>query len=295
MVNASRNEGFVNENAAAIFKNPLLRTMKIGFIGAGNMTQALIKGMIQSKVIKPEQIIVSNRTPGKLLKLKDLYNVQTREHNEEVVEQCDIVILAMKPQDMPEAIEAVSDHFTEHQIVISLAAGIPFSSLEKQIPEGRLVRMMPNTPSLIGRGVIGFMSLLVDDFVHSTMEDLFSSLGVILKVDTEDQLEALMVSCSSGTGFVFEMMMYWQDWIEEHGFSEEISRQMTIETFLGASLLAAQSHGIDIEELQARVTSKKGVTAAGLGSMRELEIERALRLSFEKAAMRSQEISRTMK
>ena len=70
---------------------------------------------------------------------------------------------------------------------------------------------------------------------------------------------------------------------------------MTIETFLGAALLAAQSEGIEIEELQARVTSKKGVTAAGLNSMRELEIERALRISFEKAAMRSKEISRQQK
>ena len=111
----------------------------------------------------------------------------------------------------------------------------------------------------------------------------------------KDQFDALMVSCSSGTGFVFEMMMYWQDWIEEHGFNEEVSKKLTIETFLGASLLAAQSAGVNIEELQSRVTSKKGVTAAGLNSMRELEIERALRLSFEKAAMRSQEISRTMK
>ena len=88
------------------------------------------------------------------------------------------------------------------------------------------------------------------------------------------------------------MMMYWQDWIQERGFTNEEAKQMTIETFVGASLLAAQSAGIDIEELQQRVTSKKGVTAAGLNSMRELEIERALRISFEKASMRSQEISR---
>lgn len=277
-------------------KNPMLKSMKIGFIGAGNMTQALVKGMVESKEIKPDHIYVSNRTEGKLLKLSEQFHVQTRSHNQEIISECDVVILAVKPQDFSAALEGLTGHFSDHQIVISLAAGIPFDSLEKQIPSGRLVRLMPNTPSLIGRGVIGFMSLdETDEFVTSLMEDLFGSLGYVLEVDTEDQFDALMISCSSGTGFIFEMMMYWQDWIEERGFSPEVARKMTIETFVGASLLAAQSAGVEIEELQSRVASKKGVTAAGLNSMRELEIERTLRISFEKAAMRSQEISKSQK
>ncbi len=277
-------------------KNPLLKSMKIGFVGAGNMTQALVKGLVSSKEIKPDHIIVSNRTPGKLLKLSEQFQVQTRTHNQQVVAECDVVILAMKPQDFAAAVEGLTEHLSENQIIISLAAGIPFDSLQKQIPTGRLVRLMPNTPSLIGRGVIGFISQDQDDeFVSSLMEDLFCSLGSVVEVDTEDQFDTLMISCSSGTGFIFEMMMYWQDWIEERGFSAEDSRKMTVETFVGASLLAAQSAGIEIEELQSRVASKKGVTAAGLNSMRELEIERALRVSFEKAAMRSQEISRSQK
>jgi len=277
-------------------KNPMLKAMKIGFIGAGNMTQALVKGMVESKEIKPDHIIVSNRTEGKLLKLSDQYQVQTRSHNQEVINECDVVILAVKPQDFSTAIEGLNNLFNENQIVISLAAGLPFSSLQKQIPSARLVRLMPNTPSLIGRGVIGYMSLdKEEDYVSSLMQDLFGGLGSVIRVENEDQFEALMVSCSSGTGFIFELMMYWQDWIEEHGFSPEVAKKMTIETFLGASLLASQSNGTELEELQARVTSKKGVTFSGLNSMRELEIERALRISFEKAAMRSQEISKSTK
>ncbi len=277
-------------------KNPLLKSMKIGFIGAGNMTQALVKGIVEAKEIRPDHILVSNRTEGKLIKLSEQFNVQTRSHNQEIISECDVVIIAVKPQDFAKALEGLTGQFTEKQIVISLAPGISFDSLEKQIPSGRLVRLMPNTPSLIGRGVIGFMSLdETDEFVTSLMEDLFGSLGYVLEVETEDQFDALTISCASGTGFVFEMMMYWQDWIEERGFTPEVSRKMTVETFLGASMLASQSAGIDIEELQSRVTSKKGVTAAGLDSMRVLEIERTLRISFEKAAMRSQEISRSVK
>ena len=277
-------------------KNPLLKSMKIGFIGAGNMTQALVKGMVESKEIRPDHIFVSNRTEGKLIKLSEQFHVQTRSHNQEIISECDVVIIAVKPQDFTTALEGLTGQFGENQIVISLAPGIPFDALEKQIPSGRLVRLMPNTPSLIGRGVIGFMSLdETDEFVTSLMEDLFGSLGYVLEVATEDQFDALTISCASGTGFVFEMMMYWQDWIEERGFSPEVSRKMTVETFLGASLLASQSAGFEIEELQSRVTSKKGVTAAGLDSMRALEIERTLRISFEKAAMRSKEISKSMK
>ncbi len=272
--------------------NPLIKTYKIGFIGAGHMAQALIKGILDSKLVKAEQIYVSNRTPGKLLKLKEQFHIQTREHNEQIVEECDIVFLAMKPQDLPQAIGNLASAFTEHQIIVSLAAGISIKSLAKLIPLGRLSRLMPNTPSLIGRGVLGLITQNNDETVLDILKSLCSGLGQVIEVENEDQFDSLMVSCSSGTGFVFEMMMYWQDWIIEHGFTPEQAKNMTIETFAGASLLAAESKNIEIEELQQRVTSKKGVTAAGLGSMRELEIERALRVSFEKAALRSQEISR---
>lgn len=275
--------------------NQLLKRQKIGFLGAGNMAQVMIKGLLESGVTRSDHIFVSNRTPGKLQKLHDLYKIQSLDTNESLVENSDIVILAVKPQDLLMAIEPIASTFHEDQIVISLAAGIKMQTLQKYLPQVRLVRLMPNTPSLIGRGVIGYFTGASDEALATLMEDLCSPLGYTLKTEDEDQFDALMVSCSSGTGFVLEMMMYWQDWIVEHGFDEETAKRMTLETFMGASMLAAQSKDVPFEELQSRVTSKKGVTAAGLQSMRELEIERALRISFEKAAMRSKEISREIK
>ncbi|XGC81269.1 pyrroline-5-carboxylate reductase family protein [Bdellovibrio bacteriovorus] len=274
--------------------NPYLKSQKIGFLGAGNMAQAMIKGLIEGD-ISAKNIFATNRSQGKLQKLVETYQINAVSSNEELIDKCDIIILAVKPQDLLLALEPVTRAFDEHKIVISVAAGIRMEKLERYIQGARLARVMPNTPSLIGRGVIGY--LLNDDednALESTVEDLFAPLGRIIKVTDEDQFEALMISCSSGTGFVFEMMMYWQDWIEEHGFSVEEARVMTIETFVGASLLAAQARE-GVEDLQARVTSKKGVTAAGLQSMRELEIERALRISFEKAAMRNKEMAREIK
>jgi pyrroline-5-carboxylate reductase len=273
----------------------LLKRQKIGFLGAGNMAQAIIKGLIENGVATADHIYASNRTPGKLQKLTDHFKINTVFSNEELVEVSDIVVLAVKPQDLLGAIEPIASSFDENQIVISLAAGISMKTLERCLPEARVARMMPNTPSILGRGVIGYMLNDDDVALQSVMEDLCSPLGYTLRAEDEDQFEALMISCSSGTGFVFELMMYWQDWIIEHGFDELTARKMTRETFLGASMLAAQSKDVPFEELQARVASRKGVTAAGLQSMRELEIERALRISFEKSAMRSKEISREIK
>ncbi len=273
--------------------NPFLKTQKIGFLGAGNMAQAMIKGMIEGGMPN-HHVMASNRTPGKLQKLTEQYHIQTFPNNETLVESCDIVILSVKPQDLLTAIEPLASSFNPNQVVISVAAGITMHTLEKHLPDCRLVRVMPNTPSLIGRGVIGYMTNDKDEALEALVEDLFAPLGVVMKNEDEDQFEALMVGCSSGTGFVFEMMTYWQEWLQERGFDPMDAQKMTIETFLGAAMLAAQSKET-IEELQARVTSKKGVTAAGLQSMRELEIERALRISFEKSAMRNKEMAREIK
>jgi pyrroline-5-carboxylate reductase len=274
--------------------NPLLKAQKIGFLGAGNMAQAMIRGLIEGG-IPSKNIYATNRSPGKLHKLAEQYQISPMENNGELVDLCDIVILAVKPQDALAALEPIGRSFDEQKILISVAAGLRMDVLERFTHGARLARAMPNTPSLIGRGVVGY--LVNDDedqALIDSVDDLFAPLGKLIKVNDEDQLEALMVSCSSGTGFVFEMMMYWQDWIEEHGFSLEEARMMTIETFVGASLLAAQARE-GVEDLQNKVTSKKGVTAAGLQSMRELEIERALRISFEKAAMRNKEMAREIK
>lgn len=274
--------------------NPFLKAQKIGFMGAGNMAQVMIKGLIEAG-IPAHNILVSNRSEGKLIKLAETQKITPILSNDELIERSDIIILAIKPQDLLQALEPVTREFDAQKIVISIAAGIRMDKLERYIQGARLARVMPNTPSVIGRGVIGYLINDEDDTaLDGNVEDLMAPLGKVIKVQDEDQFEALMISCSSGTGFVFEMMLYWQDWIEEHGFTAEEAREMTIETFMGASLLASQGRE-QVSDLQARVTSKKGVTAAGLQSMRELEIERALRISFEKAAMRNKEMARELK
>jgi pyrroline-5-carboxylate reductase len=271
-----------------------LKGRNIGFIGTGNMGQAIIRALVNTNKIPAERIFATNRTQGKLQKLVEQMGIRALVNNEELLEHCDVVIISVKPQDFISGIEPISSAFGLNHTVISLMAGVSLRTLKKAMPNVRnLIRAMPNTAALINKSVVGFCLAESAKGMEGVAEDLLSALGTVVQVEEGEEFEALTVSCSSGIGFVFELMIYWQEWLEEHGFEAEIARAMTVSTFLGASLLADQAPETALQELQNRVVSKKGVTAAGLDSMRELEIERALRYSFEKSVLRDREIGQT--
>ena len=151
---------------------------------------------------------------------------------------------------------------------------------------------MPNTPLKIGEGVIGYALDKDSDDTRALIEALFAPISLTVEANEGEPFEALTVGAASGVGFVFELMVYWQEWLEEHNFDPKVARDLTVKTFLGAASLAENSETASLEQLLSNVTSKKGVTAAGLQSMRELELERGLRYSFEKAVMRDRELSK---
>jgi pyrroline-5-carboxylate reductase len=264
----------------------------VGFIGAGNLTQALLQGWLGKQLLTTEEVFVSNRTPGKLARIAEQFKVQSCATNEDLVNQSNVVIVAVKPQDFEAAVEPISSTFDQDQVVISLAAGVQLRQLKRMLPQCKhLVRVMANTPARIGRGAFAYCTQSPDMRVDRWMERMFKPLGFTIKLDEGDQFEAFSVACSAGVGFVYEMMIYWQEWLEERGIDAQTAQNLTVHTFLGASELALSSQPQSLDELQARVASKKGITAAGLASMRELEIERLLRYSFEKSAMRDRELS----
>lgn len=265
---------------------------KIGFIGMGNLAQAIVRGWLEKKIIPANHIYASNRTPGKLAKVSQELGIFTTPTNEEIVDAADILIISTKPQDLREAIEPLISSLRPNQIVISLAAGILLADLEKKAPQARWAKVLTNTPAIIHHGVVGYLVSDEDPGRESLIEDLFSPLGTVFKLEDEEQAEAFVVSCSSGTGFILEFMTYFQDWIEERGIPTDVARRMAVETFLGTSMLAHLSQSVSLEELQTKVVSKKGLTAAGLESMRENDMERYLRISFEKAAMRNREFAK---
>ena len=269
-----------------------LSDKKIGFIGLGNMGQAILNALMQSNTLKPEQVFVHNRTPGKVQKMVTRFGVQAAGTSEELVEKSDIVILATKPQDLLNLLEPLRNTFTSEKVAISLAAGVQLSTLKKYMPEAQLVRVMANTPVFICKAVVGFCLKEPNLVIEELIKKLFTPLGHVVSTEEGEEFSALMVASSSGTGFILEMMKYWQDWIEEYGLEPEVAKKIVIETFLGTAQLAAENPEISFDQHTVRVASKKGVTAAGLASMRELELEGILRMSFNKALMRNHELAK---
>ncbi len=267
----------------------MLNSVKIGFIGAGKIGQAFIQALVTSKHIEKEKIFIHDTNPVKMNKIHQKYGVINIANCESLIESADLVVLAIKAQNIINAIEPLSSIFSENQPVISLAKGIAIKSLKKILPQCTIARVMPNTPTLIQKGVIGYCVENNHNGLNSLIEELLSPLGYPVSVSEGEEFEALTVACGSGPGFIFELMQYWQEWIEARGFDSKTARKMTVETFVGSALLSQQSnHPFSL--LIEQETSKRGVTKSGLLSMRELEIERLLRYSFEKAALRDQEL-----
>ncbi len=258
------------------------------------MGHAMMKALITSGTVPKEHVFATNRSFGKLKKVEETLGVTPLQTNEELVDMCDIIVLGVKPQDLVGVLEPIASSFLDSHLVISIAAGFDLQTLKRILPNVTgLARAMPNTPATIQKAVVGYCLADGAEAYEASVEEILSPLGLVVPVEEGEMFEALTVSCGSGPGFIFELMQYWQEWMEEHGFDASTAREMVVQTFYGAAKLAQSSPEVSIQELQDRVVSKKGVTAAGLQSMRELEIERALRYSFEKAVIRDQEIARS--
>lgn len=272
--------------------NMLAKDWKIGFIGSGQMAQAMIKAFIDSGHVSKDRIYASSRTEARLAKVVEKYGINACTSNEKIVESCNIVILATKPQDLPLAVEPVGMAFDEGHIVLSVCAGFTLSKLKKMLPSAQKIgRVMLNTPVKIQKGVVGYCLTPETAVYEPPIVNLLRSLGQVFPISDGESMQAVTISAASGTGFVLELMQYWQDWIEGYDIDPEIARQITVQTFLGTAMLAEKQSQQSFEELQSQVVSKKGTTAAGLDSIRENDVERMLRLSFEKAVLRDSELS----
>lgn len=267
-----------------------LKKQKIGFLGAGNMGEAIIRGLLDAGFEK-SNLLATTRTDHKLQKISDQYGIVAKKNNEELIEESDIVILGVKPQNLYEIIEPLTSTFSEGQIVISLAAGISLEQLERWILNTKqIARVMPNTAIKIKESVIGYAVSEKSSGLDTVIEDLFGSIAMVVPAEEGEQFQALMVACSSGIGFVYELMSYFQDWLVGYDFDEEQAKDMVMQTFLGAAEMVRYNENAKLSELQARVVSKKGVTDAGLTAMREMEIEGLLRMCFEKAVLRDRQL-----
>lgn len=273
--------------------NPFLKRIKVGFVGSGNMTRCLVSGLaIGTDPELLKNIFVSSRSSDKAKNLAEKYSVNHAAHNDEILDQCDWVILSMKPQDLPEFLNSYGKSFAPHQSLISLCAGLSLESLKKEIPQvTRVARLMPSTPAEFGSGVLGLYS--DNEAFAQDISLFFKNVGSVQSVESEELLDGIMISAASGVGFLLEVLQIWSEWLEEIGFSKVQAQEIAKRGFTGVSEVLKESNK-DFYQLQSEVTSKKGVTLAGLEAMRASDLDTALNKGFEAALRRSQELSKLL-
>ncbi len=265
-----------------------LKQKKIGFVGAGNMTRSLVAGLLLNPDINLKNLYVVNRTSLKAKNLSKKYNINYIKHVDDLLDLCDIIIISIKPQDVLEFLSSYGKSFTEEHIVLSLCAGIKLKSLKNQLPQvNDFVRLMPSTTCEFGSGVLGVYS--DNEALALEVEKYFYSVGLVQIVQTEEALDGVMISVASGVGFILEIMQIWSEWLSEMGFDSESADEITRISFLSVSK-ALKASNKSFMQMQNDVTSKKGVTLAGLKMMRSSGLDEILNKSFQAALRRSKEL-----
>lgn len=277
---------------------------KIGFIGAGNMAEAMIGAILRTGVRQPKDIMISDVNTGRRNEITGKFNVDAAASNSEVAEACGIIILAVKPQVMDEMLSELSgegcfEGMSRRRLFISIAAGIRLSRLEKIIYAGRteeekaampVIRVMPNTPALVGAGVSGVCAnthTVEKDIEQAT--ELLSSMGEVFVFD-EDKMDAVTAVSGSGPAYGF----YLLEAMTEAGHKLGLTRAEALKLAQGAvsGALALIRHEMeDPEILRSKVTSPGGTTEAAISRLENNHVKDLVVEAVLAAARRSRELS----
>ena len=263
--------------------------MNITFIGGGNMSTALIGGLIQ-KGFDKQHIRVVEIAAEHQERLRQTFGVQVYPAlSKEAVTDATLV-LAVKPQNLF-AVATELREWLDSQLVISIAAGVRTDDLSRWLGGHEvLVRAMPNTPALVVSGITGLYAMpKVDVAQRHQAETILSAVGTTLWLERETQMDAVTAVSGSGPAYVFYFMEALQEAGVQLGFTPDQARQLSIETFLGAARLALKSPE-DLATLRARVTSKGGTTERAIQTMEAEHIGHAVIRAVHAASARSKEL-----
>lgn len=265
----------------------------IGFIGSGNMAEALIKGIIGAGVYKPENILISDIRPERLELLAKNYNVKKAEGNAALAGKADVLVLSVKPQNMADALESIKDAIKGDMLVISIAAGKKIANITTILGDMAVVRVMPNTPALIGEGA---SALYANDKAKLMLEEaksIFSAVGKTVIVDDEGLIDAVTAVSGSGPAYYFLLMEEMIKAAVELGLPDDVAKDLVLQTAKGAALLAveADGRGESPAQLRQKVTSPGGTTEAALKELSAGNFSPLIKSAIKKARDRSRELS----
>lgn len=269
--------------------------MKITFLGGGNMANALIGGLV-NKGFAGSDIRVIDLNKENRERLSKTYGLTAFANVEAAaVSGSDVVVLAVKPQQMKEAVAPLAGLLQASQLLLTIAAGLPLAALSRWLKgHSNLVRAMPNTPALIGAGITGLYALpRVSDSDRENAARIVQAVGETVWIQDEAQMDSICALSGSGPAYVFLFIEALQEAGAAMGFNEEQSRRLAIETVLGSAKLAAQSDE-SAAVLRERVTSKGGTTAAALTVMAERGTKEGIIAGVRAAEDRGRELGQQL-
>ncbi|MBW2059633.1 MAG: pyrroline-5-carboxylate reductase [Deltaproteobacteria bacterium] len=272
----------------------MLNEKKIGFIGAGNMAEAMLKGLLHSGASKPANIIVSDIRQDRLDFIRERFNVSVCKANPDTADQADLLVLAVKPQIMEPVLVELVDHLDMSKLIISIAAGIPLATIESYLHKDlRLIRAMPNIAALVLESATA-----ICPGRHASQDDLrlakaiFDSIGKTVIIE-EVLMDAITGLSGSGPAYLFLIIDAMADAGVKVGLSRDNALALSAQTVLGAAKLLIET-GEHPGRLKDKVTSPGGTAISGLHTLEEGGLRTTLINAVEVATLRSKELGRMM-
>jgi pyrroline-5-carboxylate reductase len=262
----------------------------IGFIGGGNMAEAIIKGVKSQESGVRRDILVSEPKEDRRRYLEQTYGVKTTESNREIASSCNVIILAVKPQTMATVLDEITDLITEEKTVVSIAAGITISYLKSKLKTNKIVRVMPNTPAIVQEGM-SVLSLCecFSDKDMSVVRDIFISIGKVITLP-EKYMDAVTALSGSGPAFIALFLESLIEAGQKLGLNPDTSYELSLQTFIGTARLLES--GLSPEKIRIMVTSPGGTTEVGLKIFEENRIKDIVYEALNSAKKRAEELGR---
>ncbi|MGD9711063.1 MAG: pyrroline-5-carboxylate reductase [Thermomicrobiales bacterium] len=267
-----------------------LEGTRLGFIGGGVMAEAMIAGLLDRRIVAPDQIIVSHPRPERREELTARHWVRSTDRNLDVAEQSDLILLTIKPQVLKPVMRQLKGSLSPRQTVLSILAGATLKTLNQGLDHESLVRVMPNTPAQIGEGMMVWTSTpAVSESETEKVRTVLGALGEELWVEDEKYVD--MATALSGTGptYVFLMMEALIDAGVHMGFPRRIAEQIVLQT-VGGSVDFARASGKHMAELRNMVTSPGGTSAEAIYQMEK----GSLRTIYSKAVYAAYQRTRSL-
>ncbi|MCF6410996.1 pyrroline-5-carboxylate reductase [Pseudalkalibacillus salsuginis] len=264
---------------------------RVAFLGAGNMAEAMISGIVESGKFSPEQIIATNRNNQERLNtIKEKYGIEAVTKDQLDFSNITVFILAMKPKDVESALSDLKDHLKPEQLLISVLAGISTTYIEENLNERQqVIRVMPNTSSMLGESATAIcpgQHVSMDQVLLT--KELMNCIGEAYTID-ESQMDIFTGIAGSGPAYFYNLMEHMEQAGYEGGMDRELARKIGAQTIRGAAQMMLEQEETPAQ-LRKKVTSPNGTTAAGLEALAKNGGGKAIAEAVKGAASRSKEL-----